>query len=263
MPDRPPPRVIVLVDDVEQVTAIASDYLERRLAGVKVLATSKPAEALAWLKTQPRVDLVLSDNHMGDMDGLTLLTQARDARPETMRALMTAYLDLAVTPEELSARGVHALIRKPWEWSEFARFVGGLLGIPVEERARIEREGPIAFPRTAFAELAQRGVLPKRTEEILEPRRAMPGGPAAPAEPAAPMSARVRLDPETGQPRVACPHCQKDFELLEAKPVAPAPTTEEDEARRILALLRQRPGIAARVRALQGAGTPPGPSKAK
>lgn len=254
MPPGPPARVVLLVDDVEQVTAIASDYLERRLPGVKVVATNRPAEALAYLRTSQPVDLLLTDNHMADMDGLTLLRQARDVRPGVLRALMTAYLDLAVTPQQLAERGVHALIRKPWEWPEFARFVGELLQMPSEERARVEREGPMTYPRNA---LAERGALPKRTEEIIEPRRAMPG-PAKPDEPPAPMSARVRLDPKTGQPHVVCPHCAKSVELLDdARPSL----TDEEEARRILALLRERPGVSACIRGLQSA--PPGASKAK
>lgn len=270
-----PERVVLLVDDVEQVVAIAGDYLERRLPGVRVVTHTSPHAALAWLRGAPRVDLVLSDNHMADMDGLELLARARELRPEAARALMTAYLDLAATPQELGRMGLHALIRKPWEWPELARFVGRLLGLPQEERARLEREGPIPFPATAFQELAAHRAGQAAAAGRAPPRMPDPSArpPEEPAE-APPRRARPWRDALTGSVQVACPACGATLGLdLDERAAAhvPAPggaaagpaRTDDEEARRILAYLRARPGVATRMKALQPPGNSDPASKPK
>lgn len=265
----PPQRVVLLVDDVEQMTAIAAEYLSRHLEGTQVVATTRPQEALEWLRSAPRVDLVLSDNHMAEMDGLTLLREAKALRPECARALMTAYLDIAVSPQELGEMGVHALIRKPWEWPEFARFVRELLGLPAQERERREREGPIPFPEGAFAEFAARHARPpappaEQTTQVSASLQEEAPAPAAPA-------ARVRRDAH-GHAHVACPRCRTEFEIETtpapaasapaAPPQTPLLTTEDEEARRLLAYLRTRPGVERRMRAIEGAARGPQEQKA-
>ena len=90
--------MILIVDDVDEVGSISSEYLMRRVPNVEAFETTRPTEALAWLRTAPRVDLILSDHRMGEMDGVTFLRQARDLRPQATRALMTAYLDLPLPP---------------------------------------------------------------------------------------------------------------------------------------------------------------------
>lgn len=292
-----PARVILLVDDVEQVVSIAGEYLERRLKGVQVVTFSKPQDALAWLAQSPRCDLVLSDNHMGEMDGLELLSRSREHKPHAVRALMTAYLDLAVSAQDLGAMGVHALIRKPWEWPELARFLARLLGLPAEELAAIERRGPIPFPANAFAELAasHAGVALAAPDAPEDAATAKLGHHEDAIEREEPRRAKARVDSVNGLLRVTCPCCQQEFHVEVPAPpdaapasvprlppelvpaTAPAPhaapmgahahagsltdptllLTDEAEARRLLAYLRSRPGVAKQIRALQDR---PGPT---
>lgn len=215
-----PERLVLVVDDVEQMTSTVAEFLERRIVGVKVVARQKPREALAWLRENgARVHLILSDNHMAEMDGLTFLTQSRALAPDAVRALMTAYLDLEITPQQLGARGVHGVIRKPWEWAEFGRFAFEMMAMPPAERARTEAMGPVAYPKGALDDLAK----PK---------------PAPAPRPPEPLVRRAPLVPE----RLPCPTCHEH--ALGALP-------DDEEARRILALLRSRPGIAAHIQALQ------------
>lgn len=278
-------RVILLVDDVEQVVSIASEYLERKIPHVRIVTFTKPSDALAWLAKAPRVDLVLSDNHMGEMDGITLLGRVREMHPKAFRALMTAYLDIDATPAELAQRGLHALIRKPWEWPELARFLARVLGIPYEERARIETEGPVAFPASAFAEFAaRREPQAKTAQQAADDEARRRAEREEEREP--PRATKARRDLITFEMRVTCPECHHDF-AVDTTDVAPPPAPAEkfgapgsratetgaparhahphaptapgpqpaldddEEARRILSYLQRRPGVANRMRALQ------------
>ena len=144
--------MILIVDDVDEVGSISSEYLMRRVPNVEAFETTRPTEALAWLRTAPRVDLILSDHHMGEMDGVTFLRQARDLRPQATRALMTAYLDLPLPPGDLARRGIHALVKKPWQWADFALFVVDLLSLTSADRARLAAGAPLQFPEGTFAD---------------------------------------------------------------------------------------------------------------
>ena len=86
-------------------------------------ASSKPAaqaEALAKLKQEPDIDVVLIDYHMQDVNGLALAAQLRKSRPDDLKvALVTAnhqekvkekseelgvtFIGKPATPESLSA----------------------------------------------------------------------------------------------------------------------------------------------------------------
>ncbi|GEM_PF-2245350 len=232
-------RVVLLVDDMEQMVAIAPDFLQRRLEGVRVVAFTRPKEALAWLMAAPRVDLVLSDNHMAEMDGLAFLEATRAVAPHAARALMTAYLDIAATPPQLGARGIHALLRKPWEWNDFGRAIFEILAMSPQERAQAEREGPTGYPEGAFAEFAA--------------VRRRPSSPAAHAPavstvtpvPSATPPARALPAPERARP--TCPHCHRDMEAPFARRSG---STDEEEALRLLAYLQAHPGVAQRLRAM-------------
>jgi CheY-like chemotaxis protein len=218
---------------MEPMTAIAADFLQRRLEGVRVQAFNKPKEALAWLATAPRVDLVLSDNHMAEMDGLAFLEQARVLAPHAPRALMTAYLDIVATPPQMGARGIHALLRKPWEWNDFGRAVFEILAMPPEEKARAEREGPYAYPEGAFAEFAASRRQAARPQPQPQPE---PQPRPRPQPTTVPVVRHAPAQP--AEPR--------DLATLLRRATA----SDEEDALRLLAYLQAHPGVAARLRAM-------------
>jgi len=62
--------------------------------------------------TKEKVDIIISDYWLPDMDGLTLLQQVRTRQPEAIRILITAY-PTASTREEAARTGIHDYIEKP------------------------------------------------------------------------------------------------------------------------------------------------------
>jgi CheY-like chemotaxis protein len=119
------PRVIVLVDDAEDVHMLVNRAFRRLTrADLQLVSARNGLEALELLQTlQDRVALVLSDVHMPRMDGETLLRAAR-ARGYSGHFLLTGSLPEAspdppdatfVSKDELLVRLPELLSRVPVE----------------------------------------------------------------------------------------------------------------------------------------------------
>jgi CheY-like chemotaxis protein len=83
-------------------------------------------EALQLLK-QNRVDLVISDIRMPDINGLDLLVRVKKEYPETKVIIMTAYGSSDVQ-REANQRGSLFYIEKPFEISDIRKIIIDLIG---------------------------------------------------------------------------------------------------------------------------------------
>lgn len=116
--------VILLVDDQDELRRTASRVLRRY--GYTVLEAAGSADALALFdQERHRINLVLSDYIMPDMNGLELLRQLRARDPSVALALSSGHADLA------AATGAEAMptvpvIAKPWTMEEL---VGGVRAV--------------------------------------------------------------------------------------------------------------------------------------
>ena len=82
-------RVILLVDDEPLVrlgTALLLEELDHR-----VIQASSAAQALQLLAENEDIEIIITDFRMPDMDGLELIGQARQQRPEIPVLLMTGH----------------------------------------------------------------------------------------------------------------------------------------------------------------------------
>jgi signal transduction histidine kinase len=80
-----------VVDDEESVAITVSEVL--RLDGYAVDMTMSGAEAIARLKDQ-EYDLVLTDLHMEEVDGISVLAEVRRRAPLTIAIVLTGYASL-------------------------------------------------------------------------------------------------------------------------------------------------------------------------
>ncbi|MHB8603765.1 MAG: response regulator [Thermoplasmatota archaeon] len=106
-------RTVLVVDDTDGIAGAYAD-VARRLPGLHVRAIEErdPLRALERVRTH-RFDLVLSDFHMPDIDGLTLLAEAARHHPEGRRVLMTGFNDMPFTRERLALARLDAFVQKP------------------------------------------------------------------------------------------------------------------------------------------------------
>lgn len=112
--DLPPPDVgaILVVDDERDIRDSIADLLRASIPAAKVLTASDGVKALELLKTE-RVDAILSDFRMPQMDGITFLAKARAISPDAARILITAYPELDLAMRAINEAQIQNFLTKP------------------------------------------------------------------------------------------------------------------------------------------------------
>jgi DNA-binding NtrC family response regulator len=108
--------VVLLVDDEQTTLNVLSRLL--RSDGFHVLTTSDPREAPAIVDTG-KVDIVVSDMDMPQMNGLALLAHLRQSAPGVLRILLTGRGSLEAAMRAINEGEVFRFLTKPWNSDEF------------------------------------------------------------------------------------------------------------------------------------------------
>jgi DNA-binding NtrC family response regulator len=103
------PAHILLVDDDERLRRAAAKVLAAE--GYSVTLAASGAEALERFK-QPGLALVVSDLRLPDLDGIALLTKARELVPEAEVVMVTGHGSVEKAVEAIRA-GAYDFIQKP------------------------------------------------------------------------------------------------------------------------------------------------------
>ncbi|GJD95499.1 response regulator [Methylobacterium iners] len=104
---------ILAVDDEPDILIALEDLFEDEY---RVLATTKPAEALAILRSEPDIAVIVSDQRMPGMTGDALLAEAR-AFHDARAILLTGYADISAVIAALNRGGITGYVTKPWDAS--------------------------------------------------------------------------------------------------------------------------------------------------
>lgn len=105
---------ILVVDDAANLRALLRAHLEK--TGHSVAEAENGREALDRVSRQ-QYDLVISDLKMPEMDGMTLLSKARELIPELRFVMMTAHGTLQDAVQAMKL-GAQDFITKPFEMAE-------------------------------------------------------------------------------------------------------------------------------------------------
>jgi two-component system, cell cycle sensor histidine kinase and response regulator CckA len=116
---------ILVVDDEEMVRASTARMLERR--GYRVVTAARADEALAWLRSEAPVDLLISDIVMPETYGTDLIVMARQLRPGLPALLISGFADQDNARHHPIPPGV-PFLSKPFDVSDLLAQVRALLG---------------------------------------------------------------------------------------------------------------------------------------
>ena len=111
--EQPASNVILLVDDEEMVVTSIKSFLTLE-TDYQVVAFTFPKEALDYVQKN-RVDLVISDYLMPEVDGIEFLAKVKELQPEATRILLTGYADKENAIKAINDVGLYQYIEKPWE----------------------------------------------------------------------------------------------------------------------------------------------------
>ncbi len=109
-------RILVVDDKLDMAEMIADDLCDR---GYEGLAVSSGKAALLVMYSQ-RIDVLVTDLRMPDMDGFALLEASRDLDPSRPVILMTAFsaIDTAMRAFEV---GAYQYLMKPFRLDALAQ----------------------------------------------------------------------------------------------------------------------------------------------
>jgi thioredoxin reductase (NADPH) len=113
------PILLIVDDDSDVLRAIERDLRFKYGADYRVIGSGSPIEALDLLKQlkvrNDSVALLLADQRMPQMDGVTFLREGMEIFPDAKRALLTAYADTNAAISAINEANIHYFFMKPWD----------------------------------------------------------------------------------------------------------------------------------------------------
>ena len=106
---------LLFVDDETSILSALRRLF--RPHGYKILTANGGVEGLEVLSRE-KVDLVISDMRMPEMDGAQFLERVHDKWPDIVRILLTGYADIASTIAAINRGRIYRYIAKPWDDNE-------------------------------------------------------------------------------------------------------------------------------------------------
>lgn len=113
---------LLIVEDDPDSLEVVSAFLAA--CGARVLQTRRPRAAIGYIETEPKIDVVISDLKMPEMDGVRMLEEIRRRRFVPAVAMTGFYEEF----EPAEARGFDAFIKKPVNLDQLALTVRTLAG---------------------------------------------------------------------------------------------------------------------------------------
>lgn len=112
------PFIVIVDDDVQVLRALQRDVRGQYRDDYRVVATDSAKEALELLRElklkNDQVPLVISDQRMPEMEGITFLRMAKNIHADAKQLLLTAYTDIDVAIRAINDIRLDYYLLKPW-----------------------------------------------------------------------------------------------------------------------------------------------------
>jgi thioredoxin reductase (NADPH) len=113
------PLILTVDDDPQVLGAIVQDLRQEFRQDYRILSVGSGPEALTVLeelrtRAEP-LALILADQRMPEVEGIEVLTRARELFPEAKRVLLTAYADTTAAIRAINSAQVDHYLLKPWD----------------------------------------------------------------------------------------------------------------------------------------------------
>ena len=148
---------VLVVDDEPSILAL----LARQLGHDFELLSASTAEQAKSIVAYRAVDIVLTDLHLPDATGLTLLEWVRRVSPQTARVLLTGTAKLQDAAEAINCCQIDRLILKPWRGEDLLAHLKDVARGLLLERSH---ERLLEEMRTLNQQLERR--VAERTQEL-------------------------------------------------------------------------------------------------
>lgn len=136
--------ILVVDDEPDLATLVLQKFRKQVVAGgIKFLFARDGVEALHSIKSNPDVDIVMSDINMPRMDGLALLQKLQEMEDKKSTIIISAYGDMSNIRAAMN-RGAFDFLTKPIDFADLENTIGKTLrhveGIRQARRQQVEAE---------------------------------------------------------------------------------------------------------------------------
>ena len=101
---------VMVVDDEEDILTLMTSALENE--DYTILTATSGEEALEKLETHG-VNLIISDQSMSSMDGLSLLRKVKLKHPDIITIMLTGYAVMDASMDVMNESGIYKIFEKP------------------------------------------------------------------------------------------------------------------------------------------------------
>lgn len=159
------PATLLFVDDESNILSSLKRLF--RPIGYRIFTAESGALGLEIL-TREKVDLVISDMRMPEMNGAQFLEKVREGWPDTVRILLTGYAEIGATIDAINKGRIYRYISKPWEDNDITLAVKQALELKLLE---LEKRRLEVLTQTQNDELKELNAslesrVKARTEEV-------------------------------------------------------------------------------------------------
>ncbi len=104
---------VLILDDEEMVLTSLRSFLELE-TDYEVVTFTSANEALEYTKKN-KINLVVSDYLMPEMDGISFLAKVKEIDPNATRIILTGYADKENAIKAINEVNLFQYIEKPWD----------------------------------------------------------------------------------------------------------------------------------------------------
>ncbi len=104
---------VLILDDEEMVLISLRSFLELE-TDYEIVTFTSATEALEYTKKN-KINLVVSDYLMPEMDGISFLAKVKEIDPNATRIILTGYADKENAIKAINEVSLFQYIEKPWD----------------------------------------------------------------------------------------------------------------------------------------------------
>lgn len=104
-------KVLFVDDDPINTESFVLSFCEE----YDITTAASGEEALEIFKNEPGISVVLSDQRMGKMSGVELLSSIYAINPDTVRIIITGYIDVSDIIDAVNRGHIYQYVLKPWD----------------------------------------------------------------------------------------------------------------------------------------------------
>jgi response regulator RpfG family c-di-GMP phosphodiesterase len=112
---------VLYVDDEQILLTVFEALMEGDGLHIHTLNESRDIDAV--LKEHGPFAVVLSDQRMPVLDGVTVLSRVAESDPDTRRIMVTGYSDASDTARAVNLGGISHYVSKPWNEEQFRQLI--------------------------------------------------------------------------------------------------------------------------------------------